>query len=163
MANFGYESIGGSWQNGVAGQIMGSVFALPEDGTVTSITCYLDYDSGSTDAQFSIYDTSGNKKGTTGTVVADTNGDWETENLTSPVFLSAANYVLLFWIKAAGTYAKYTAGTSNQGQAQSSLSWSTWPDPATLANFGDTKYSIYATYTAGGAAKTNVVYMTFES
>jgi hypothetical protein len=162
-ANFGYESIGGSWQNGVDGWLIGSVYALPEDGTVTSITCYLDYDSGSTDAQFGIYDTSGNLKGKTGTVVAESAGAWETANLITPVALSAGDYILCVWIKAAGTYTKYAAGDVNQMKDEPGNTWSTWPDPGDFSNLGNSKVSIYATYTIGGATKTNVVYMTFES
>lgn len=70
---------------------------------------------------------------------------------TLSVAISAVNYVLVGSQNDTGSYIYYDAGDANQGHYQGSY----FPDPASFTE-NNNKYSIYATYTAGGGGPTKL-------
>jgi hypothetical protein len=161
MSTFGNTLATGSWVSLVANHIYATKFGLSEDGTVSSINMYNGTDSGSPSIQYAVYDDSGNRKGNTGAYTLTASYDWHPLDLSSSAFLVAGTYWLCYNVDAGGGYSKYNAGTDIL--ADISQAYGTWPATLSGTFSGDIMPSIYATYTAGGATKTNVVYMTFES
>jgi len=151
---FGYETKGGSTSN-MKDNITGSQFT-GASGTGTSITAWL-FAFSAVKTKFAIYLHS-DSSFVMGT--AEDNGGHGvkalkvTLNFTSQPTLSATDYVLVGWSQTNEIDIYYDAGSTNQRHTQS-LSYGAWPNPATFihSNPNTNKYSIYCTYTAGGATK----------
>jgi hypothetical protein len=89
-ANFGYETIGATWHQ-YAGSVVGSLFTLPSDALVESITAYVGGAVGN--VEFAIYDAAGNHKGHTASVALGAYA-WVKADLLTPVALEAGDYIL---------------------------------------------------------------------
>jgi len=117
-------------------------------GTIDSISMYCNT-SGSPGTDVAIYETDGDLvEGTTSAGFGPDGADWVTINLAGTTTISAISYVLQGKNYNAGLTLYYDAGDTNQGYYASNGMFS-WDDPETFSN-NDNKYSIYATYTAGG-------------
>jgi hypothetical protein len=160
---FGYESVGSStaslshWGPYRCLYTMGG-----SDGTGDSITAYFQEDTGNdTKYKFAVY--SGNNvisNGVTeeGTVLANGQGWYTRDFLTSPALTASADY----WLAAAcekygsgaSVYFKYYYDTGDTDQAARDTTnyEDVFPDPWSNDNTYARKFSIYCTYTEGGGA-----------
>lgn len=151
MATLGKTSIGAAWISiSNTNEAYGCQFTLSETGTFTSITAYVDQDAGTPTCTFAITDTSGILKGYTGTTAIPAAGAWVTQDLITPVELTAGDYLLMMWASGATSYTKYDAdGTGKYFQNLTGL-YPNWPADASVASNSTYNLSIYATYTTGG-------------
>jgi hypothetical protein len=154
--NFGYETIGASTVS-IEDYIRGSVFTITEDGTADSITVALSssIDTSKT-VKCAIYLHSDlSLKGVTEqrTVAETTTMTWFTFNFNAPKPSLTANtaYVLVTWCKSSAGNANFARadGDANQGHRKSQT-YNSFPNPL-VPTHEIAKYSIYCTYTAGGA------------
>jgi len=87
-------------------------------------------------------------------VTVNSSAGWQTVNLGSPVLISAGQTVWLAWVFQSNPGIRYMAGSS--GRANSPASWAggmpTSFGTSTMANY---IYSIYCTYSTGGAKSVN--------
>jgi len=129
-------------------------FAMPEVGTLESITMY--HEGGTGDVLLGVYTGAGLPDAriavTVSTPVSSVAG-WQTIDLTSPVEVAAGETIWLAWVFESNPGVRYQTGTP--GRASSPAGWS----GGMPATFGDSStagyvYSIYATYTAGGGTDT---------
>ena len=164
---FGYGSIGASEFNAnltSSGGSVGSIFQMPEAGSVTSMTAYfrwaLNLDTAYiwglgvyTNASSPVY-----VIGSGFTTFGPSSGGpgWYTASLTSTALTASTNYSLVFTNNGDDDhgystygYIKYDAGTTNQGFSTGSPNGYSWDTSISKTNNND-KYSIYATYTASG-------------
>jgi len=156
--NFGYETVGGStaW---LGGRIRGSVFTITEEGTADSITVSL-YNGGSAwtgKLKCAIYLHSDlNLKGATEerTIALTGTLTWYTFNFATPKPSLTANtaYILVVWAEMGNGNVKvaYSGGDANQGHYQLISYTGNFPNPL-VPTHDNNKYSIYCTYTVGGA------------
>lgn len=168
MATFGRTTTGGSYYNSANDRFYGALYTLPEDGTVTSMSCYIEEDGGGTKKfQMAIYDTSYNLKGKTvesGAIPAEP--EFVTLEMTTPVFLEAGDYYLVWWSDTSSSVYSYWEGSTYTKIYEIDLTYASWPNTVDTPSIDENSYGtkIYATYTAGGGSTaTNVSYMIFES
>lgn len=127
------------------------------EGTLDSITAYVQARDGITDASFGLYlDSDNSKVDITEEFSLTLSADWYTANASAGNSFSNADHILIvyteshnynwWWDTASGYYIATDSNTYNYPTS--------WIDPMTwITKTGDTgeRYSIYATYTAGGA------------
>ena len=150
---FGYETKGGTAEQGGKNALCGSWFTCPESGTAESITLYVEqYFAATPHIKCAIY------KKADGSLVGHTEewqltsgyDDWKTFNIISGGNLQGnVDYWLMFWQDS--LIWTYTDSETEKGACKS-VTYNGWPDPLTGLNIYDRKYSIYCTYTAGGGA-----------
>lgn len=152
---FGYTTAGSSSVAYTHDTAYYSIFAAPEDGSVTDITCY--YRTNTTTGRaFGIYLSSSNAK--LQTTASNTStvdpANWQTLSLSSSQSItSSTNYKLVHYLDDGGKNAYilyYDTGDTNQGGHDTGLTYPTWPDPLSPDVQNTNKYSFYATYTASG-------------
>ena len=157
--NFGYETAGSSYYS-IGDCIRGSVFTIPEAGTADSITACL-YALGNTSqpTKCAIYLHSDlSLKGTTEqrTIAYTTTSTWQTFNFAEPKpsLTTTTAYVLVAWADVTdyGPSLRYNAGDANQEHHQN-IAYGGFPDPLAPTH-GNSKYSIYCTYTVAGGGVT---------
>ncbi|MFC2141082.1 PKD domain-containing protein [Acidobacteriota bacterium] len=121
-------------------------FTMPEDGTIESITMY--HEAGSGGLILAVYDGATlpqNRLGVTATATVSAAAEWQTVNLTSPVFVQGGTAIWLAWVYESIPGIRYETGTP--GRAQSPDLWAGgMPDPFGSSTQADFLYSIYATY-----------------
>jgi len=159
--NFGYESIGGSFQQ-IQDRISGSQFTGAA-GTGDSISFYK-YGMYTEPWKAAIYLHSTLGLVTNGETSVNTTGGasrWVTESFGTSPDLSVADYVLVIWADQTSPTAPTTKYNDGDGTIQGHYQSIDYSDnsgnyPATMtATHEDRKYSIYATYTpSGGGAAT---------
>ena len=158
MPKFGYETGGASYVAVPANALYGSVFTSPADvGTADSLTVYVRYHLTS---PFSLKGAIVNHSDLTiisngiTNIVSDSDVDnspeWKTLTFATPPTLSPDTEYVLMLISNAAFHFYYSAGDANQGHYDTSNSFTSPTDP-TDASHNNNKYSIYCTYTAGGA------------
>lgn len=166
MPNIGIETIGASAQD-IEGDWAGSPITMTEDGTIDSLTAYLDESSTVHTVGAAIYDDAAN--GITINLV-----DESTDSLsfpTSPAWLTFSGgwagatlsngvaYQPLIWSSGgAGASFIYYDNTADGDDGNMSAGFGAWtggPWPATLTSDDESSiFSIYVTYTAAGGAAT---------
>jgi hypothetical protein len=144
---FGYTSVGAS--EGSSWDICASVFAAPESGTISSVTGIVKASYHTYKLRFGVYSSALSLLGDSGDVsVGDTTKHWITGTISASI-TSGANYWLASGNNPRFNYTNaryYDSGSTNQGAAQGADAF-----PATLSpTYNNLKFSIYATYTAGG-------------
>lgn len=151
---FGYTTGGVSFSCG-ANNIQGSNFT-GASGTLDMISAWA-YDDSTSHPKFkpAMYLHSDSSFVAEGAEITGTLSTfhWYNHTVSGSPSISAVEYVLVGW--GSGPFAcgpNYDAGVTNQGHTQS-LTYGTWPNPANFSH-NNNKYSIYATYTAGGGAVT---------
>lgn len=157
---FGYTSIGGStltsFYDGHTGVC---VFSMPEDGTVTSVSAYMDGTSGAKITAV-IYSTQAAGYGrindnSSEATVDNSSASWQTASWASgnPVLTSGVSYNIGMGADSTNNgVAYYDAGAVDQG----AIDTSAYPpvDPFVEAFDYNNQFSIYATYTASGGSST---------
>jgi PKD repeat protein len=127
-------------------------FTMPEDGTIFSVTMY--HEAGSGSMILGVYDGATlpeNRLGVTPSTAVNGTADWQTINLTTPVFVQGGTTIWLSWVYESIPGVRYEVGTP--GRAQSPDLWAAgMPDPFGTSTQADYVYSIYATYTTTGQA-----------
>ncbi|NIO80978.1 MAG: PKD domain-containing protein [Candidatus Aminicenantes bacterium] len=127
-------------------------FTMPEDGTIFSVTMY--HEAGSGSMMLGVYDGATlpeNRLGVTPSTAVNGTADWQTINLTTPVFVQGGTTIWLAWVYESIPGVRYEVGTP--GRAQSPDLWAAgMPDPFGTSTQADYVYSIYATYTTTGQA-----------
>jgi hypothetical protein len=123
-----------------------------EDGAIQSLTIY--HNGGSGHVLMGVYyDASGTpstRLGVTPSTVINAAEGWQTVSLSTPVSVTSGQTVWLSWVFENIVGTRYTAGTP--ARAQSTDSWAAgMPSPFGTAALGNYKYSLYCTYTPGGA------------
>jgi hypothetical protein len=158
--NFGYETIG-STTHALEGHIIGSVFTMGvEAGRVAdSITVALRWKTTAWTGKLkcAIYLHSDlSLKGATEerTIALTDTATWYTFNFADPKpnLTASTDYVLVAWAEetAGAAYIVYDSGDTNQGHYATKTYDGNFPDPLNPTH-NNYKYSIYCTYTAGGA------------
>jgi hypothetical protein len=146
---FGYTTAGAStliFENWIAG----TIGTPASDGTADSITWY---GNGYTHSvKCAVYDDSDDsfQFGSAGRSDLNSTYQWWTHTVSgSPSVSSAITYAIVAWSNAAAGATRIGYDTvTNEGRRQS-LTYGSWPDPATLST-DNYKCSVYATYTEGG-------------
>lgn len=163
---FGYEANGGS-TGGVLTASEGSLFTGVA-GTGVSISAYLSNDDASShNYKFGVHlhsDLSLLTNGATadGSIVGSSTAALRTQNFSSAPTFTDVEYVLSAKTnesgKGAGIKMKFDTGSTAQGHIESSsTSYASWPpNPLVVGTHNTSKYSIYATYTAGGEPSESV-------
>jgi len=152
---FGYTTHGASsdgWVYNYLATDGDSVYSPASNGNLVSITQYSAKDSTAQNSKMAIYNTSNALIDYTGAVNIDTLGEYTANVVGAAAVNSAVGYKLCF--KHAGTIRNYydsVAGTYNYKYVSNTYA-SAFPDPVswTTAAGANHKYSIWATYTAGG-------------
>lgn len=160
MATFGYTTLGTAGSTYIySPNIVGSVFACPEDATVTSITMGINENSARNFKGIIVLKSNLNlvTNGVSDVVVGSGSGaQWVTANFSTPPTLTGGvEYVLMSISDNFPAWLTYDAGSSNQGYLDSSNSYTTPTNPTDATN-NNNKYSIYVSYTptAGGTPVT---------
>lgn len=121
-------------------------FAMPEDGTIESVSIY--HEGGSGRMLLAVYggDTlPDNRLAVTASTSVKSEPGWQTIHLTTPVFVPEGTDVFLAWVFEKNPGVRY--GTGSPGRARSNQSWSDgMPDPFGASSQRNYLYSIYATY-----------------
>lgn len=146
MPNFGYETAGSTFQNQISGWVIGSKFTLIEDGTIISITGYINHDAGSDKFKMALYGNDSSLITETEELTAPDASGWVTGILSTPVLLSAGTYILAFFIAEAGNYMYYDAGSTGQTILDAGNTYPVFPGPGSFYSSFDAVFSIYATY-----------------
>lgn len=154
---FGYTTAGSS-SISIENRIRGSLFTSTESGTVDSISfCATNASTTVNLDMANIYSSSYNQvtngQAGSGTFTSGTKV-WHTHSYSTSPSISAADYYLVVWCGSTGYNTQvlfYDSGASDQGKSQTiTYSAGNWPDPYNPDTSDTKKYSIYATYTAGG-------------
>ena len=122
-----------------------------EAGEINSISVY--HNGGTGSVLLGVYSdqagTPGTRLGVTSSTVISSTAGWQTISLMSPVAVRSGQKVWLSWVFETNPGVRYTTGTP--ARAQSTATWAGGM-PATFgsATYGNYKYSVYCTYTAGG-------------
>ena len=146
---FGYTTIGGYSSPGW--DLDSSKFKAPENGTISSISTYLDSASGF--INFGYYN---DNSGVIGTHVAHGTAiynpgttDWKTIDVSGSI--TADNY---YWLvvqqDTSSIYDFYDSGDTNQEGYDTSFTFNTWSDNPTIDHYYSYIISIYATYATTG-------------
>ena len=154
--NFGYETKGATEIQTAGNYLHATKFYCPESGTATSITAYIKFYSTTQKVKFAIYT---DNAGYPNTLVGYTEegtiesgwDNWKTLNIVSGGSLSAGYYWLVWWADGI-LYFYYDAGDTGQHVAKVSVTYDGFP--STFPSGGTSsarKYSIYCTYSTGGA------------
>jgi uncharacterized repeat protein (TIGR02543 family) len=126
-------------------------YTMPENGTITSITMY--HTGGSGSMILGVYDGEGSpayRLGVTATTTVSSSTGWQTVNLQSPAFVSGGSTIWLAWVYESNPGIRYETGSP--GRVDAGVGWSGgMPDPYGSGSQSNYIYSIYATYTPGGA------------
>jgi len=142
--NFGYEDIGQSGESIEENGIRGSVFTIPANGVLSSITAFLEAPGGpSGNYKMACYKHS-NLSLIGGSVSLPLSGffEWQSASV-SGTLVSGTAYVLLNWFDV-NCGMEYDDGDADQGHRRT-ITYGDWLDPITLYH-NDNKYSIYGTY-----------------
>ena len=129
-------------------------YTMPEDGTIESITMY--HKAGSGNMILGIYDGENdpaNLLGKTASVEVSGSDGWQTVELQSPVFVSGGETIWFAWVLETNDgILVYEAGDDPRSDA--GVGWSAgMPDSFGSGSLANYDYSIYASYTAGGATR----------
>ncbi len=161
---FGYDTAGTTNSNNTS-NFIGSLFTgVAGTGVSMSFSVQKVGGAGSVTWQSNVYIKSNSNLLTNGVTIEGSGTGtiakgWKTANFTSAPTFSAVDYILVLWSNPGGTwplYLWYDNGSANQGHMDNAgASYKTWPNPGTFVSFNSFKYSIYATYTAGGGATVN--------
>ena len=146
--SFGKTDIGGSGTSSSNPRILGSKFALTEDGILTKITAFVKSSSSTDNVQCGIYDSSYNLKGTTNEASVGTSFSWVDFSFASPLSLTSGDYFITIGHDTR-LYFKYDPGSTDQTEYRG-WTYGIWPDPAGFDSSQDWEMSIYATYTISG-------------
>jgi hypothetical protein len=144
---FGYTSVGGTPQENTTERIYYQKFALPEAGTIESLSQHTATPTYET--TLAIYDDSA-----TANLLAQTDGftpsadTWNTENLQSSYSASADDYIL--YITKAGVSFMYDS-SSDKYAGWNNNTYPHTPSTQSLPDELDWNISIYATYTASAS------------
>ena len=163
---FGYDSSGDTTHGGSGltpsgGNVYASKFSAASGGTATSISVYTGKQSGSNslNVRCGIYNSSRNliTNGRTNETAGVGADSWLALNFTTnPSFSSGDNWLAFFGNYGGPPYGDplanvyYDTGDANQGVTDTGETYPTFPDPID-AGSSTNLYSIYCTYTAGGA------------
>jgi hypothetical protein len=146
---FGYDG-GPSSMTDFYELIAGSIFDMPENGTVSSVSFAKTGPGGNTAYKAGIYLHSDLSFIAGSNETADDGFDWQELNLTTtPSLVSGTTYLLVAWNKnnVGRHYFSYDTGSANQGH-EKSQAWGSFPDHLVSPTHNSNKYCIYATYTA---------------
>ena len=152
---FGYTSIGVSTSATIgSGVVVACQATSIEAGDITSMTAHRKVLSGTADEGMAIYSDSSAVPDSkiaedSGNVTVDTTYGWDTVNISASIV--ATDYHLATWVNGDSNY-KYDAGASGQQSSKSLQTFETWPNPFSRSGNLARIVSIYATYTAAGAA-----------
>lgn len=155
--DLGYTTIGatavGGWEHGV----IGTEFTASENGTTTSMSAYLQESSASNTHtyKFGMYASGGGAHlgETAAATDISTTAAWKTlADSTLPDIVSGTAYLLAAFTGGGGgdVSAFYDTDATVTSRGPVIGTYPTWP--ALSGGTGTRKYSIYLTYTAGGAA-----------
>lgn len=153
---FGYTTAGASFYSDSSGYMYGGKYSAPGTGTVNSISVYSNI-SGS-NQMCGIYDNSNNLVGSSASDSSGSGSKWRTMNASGTIsIMSSQNYWLTYWIGASVTM--YQDSITNTAMRRSGITYTgTYPSTRnTSGDRTDVKFSIYATYTAGGGASAPTV------
>jgi len=151
--NFGYETKGANnWST--ADILQATRFPSGGAGTGVSMTAYIYplYDAGFK-TKFALYD--GNNlvnNGVTEEWYKDYEGrfdDWKTLNFISAPTIANQDYKLVFWNNGGDFY--YDSSETNQWSKQSLAYGDSFPNPASFGSETAYKWTLYCSYTTGGA------------
>ena len=125
---------------------------FPESGIIKSVSIY--HNGGTGQVLLGVFaDASGapgTRLGVTPATTVNSTAGWQTVSLTSPLYVTSGQKVWLSWVFENNPGVRYIAGTP--ARAQSVALWAGgMPDPFGSATFGNYRYSIYCTYSTGGA------------
>jgi len=132
-------------------------FAMPETGTIASVTMY--HSAGSGNMILGIYDSDGSAPNnllasTPVTAVSGTTG-WQTINLNNSVTVAGGTQIWLAWVYETNPGIYYQGGVP--GRADAGVGWSgDMPTSFGASTLGNFIYSIYAEYTVGGGNQSPV-------
>jgi hypothetical protein len=149
-ANFGYETQSAETTSGLNGVQVGTRVSLAEDGTLNSITAYIDPGGGGKDYRFAIYT---DNAGEPGNLIVQSAVDnqsgigWKTINVT-PTPLTAGTYWLALSFSFSGqAYYHTDTGGNTRHKLHNAVDngfISVWPGETTPYPY---QVSIYGTYT----------------
>ncbi|MCP4745951.1 MAG: PKD domain-containing protein [Desulfobacteraceae bacterium] len=134
---------------------------MPEDGVIESVTQY--HAGGSGNMYLAVYDGTSSKPEnriaiTPLTTVSSSTG-WQTIKLTDPVWVENGDQIWLSWVYEDNPGTFYYNGTP--GRVKSDVGWSGgMPDLwGSIADAGNFRYSIYATYSTGSNIEPTAEFM----
>ena len=137
------------------GYILGSLYNLSENGSVSKLTAHVKYSGSAADCKCVIYDSSFNLVALSNEVnVSNSTSAWIDFPLASAVPLVAGNYWLCLWSGTAteGIAFSRTSFGGTEAYEERSYTGGSPPDPwVPDADDDDNQWSIYATYTVSGA------------
>ena len=148
-STFGFVDIGANAQS-IEGNIVGSLFTVPDSGQVQTISAYLEL-SGATNRKIktAIYSETHNFIAETEEKTVSSTG-WYNFSFAAPKPMLTANtkYILVAWSDSTtgSVSLRYASGSSNQGHSRNQ-GYGSWPSSPNF-NHDNNKYSIYCTYTA---------------
>lgn len=150
---FGFTSIGGTSSSWTANFPRGTIFALSEEGSPTSISMYTVGGAfGTHTGSFAVYDNASTATlyGSTTSITLPTSAAWVTSNVLSPITMPAGNYRVVSNHASGSTYYVYYDTATNPNypiQYRSSISCCTWPSLLnTWTQFAYQRVSSYVTY-----------------
>ena len=155
MAIFGHDTIGADWYNCTSGGMRrGAIaFSPAEDGVLDSISVYGKAGAGDITIRAALYDDDDDSfvgatfhSASFGQVYA-----WHTMNADGVVNVLAAKTYQLVFEQSGNHYVKHDDGSPAIDAFDYETYGGPWPDPANWTNGDNRKYSVYATYTPGGA------------
>lgn len=158
---FGYTTAGGTVTDDPENRIRGSKFSAPADASLDSLTVYCRIYSGSVNSLKGVLCNSSKAivtNGVGGAVSMQTSAAWVTSTFSTKPSVTSSNDFFLMYIHGNtsgsddGIYA-YDTGSTNQGLYDWSNSYASPTNPSDGSASTD-KWSVYATYTAGGGAQT---------
>lgn len=145
MPTFGNTSIKTETDADWAGYVLMCKFALSEEGTIATLHCYTELQTG--DMRLAIYDDDAgapkNVQCETGTQAVASG--WNTLTPTTTPTLPAADYWLAVQLSYDGDSVHYQAGEASQFGYRAH-EWGAFPDPVGPPTYQNLDYSIYATY-----------------
>jgi hypothetical protein len=156
MPTFGKTDIGETAYLRGGNKPAGSRFTLSEGGTITEISACLYADSGTINAKVAVYDVDGSNDPNNLVAVSDEVTSIDTSqntwhNFTINAELTAGEYYLV--LITSGD-ARWYGTTTGERHYKYSGSYPNFTDPWGTGGSNAVEYSIYATYTTGGATYT---------
>jgi hypothetical protein len=131
----------------------------PTSGTLSSISTYLKYGSGSHNVEMAVYGaTSGNLIGSTAAFAVSTTAGWFTESASGTLNDPNGNYYIFVCASTSTTLDRYNSSTTGGGGEYevTGMTYGTWPSTisATLLGSGYNPCA-YFTYSVAAAPNSN--------
>jgi len=155
MAEFGYHTIGAVWANHIPGAFRcgGVAFSPADDGVLDSISVYGRAGGVDITIKLGLYDSADDSfaGGTVESLAFGTIEDWHTAAADGVVHVYAAKIYYIACKQSANQYVYYDDSGGPNDKYVVDAYGNPWPGTAVWTNDGTKKFSMFATYTPGGA------------